>query len=374
MLSLCLFLFLLCLPQDTQAGRIYTQYGLSILDRLDSRAQVARTIFGAHAFVLHWSVPVHDCMKPALKAYEFGMTTGDLESALWGIFFHLEFALAAGKPLHTIDEDLQVFLKQVQKQHQVYHTQVFMLLWQGILKLLGKEEHPTDICGQVIGQEFLKDAEDRKDTGVLAMIHRMQIFLAYWFGDDVCKGADIALKFGEEFGKANPGTPGGLYSRLHAALLCIDAGRRTRKRKYITYGKKLARMAKQWVEKGNPNILQINALLNAELAALANQRQLAISYFESAVLLAARRGFLHDQAKINERFASFALNVMNDDSTASFRIREAVKLYEEWGAQGKVNQLITQYKQFFQDLQPPIEIVFETESPKGTVLEKVALP
>ncbi|CAB9523549.1 Transcriptional regulator [Seminavis robusta] len=344
---------------DIQGGKVYGQHALSMIDKFDCRAVEARTYFVAHATVFHWTIPVHDCMKPALRAYESGMATGDLDSAFWGVFFHLEFAFYAGRPLQSIEADFRFFTKRMKHQKLlVYHSQISSLAWEGILHLLGRSDDPTELCGEVVTPQFICDAEGRQHAGELAMIHRMQIYLAYWFCDDE-RGAELALRYGEEHPTGSPGNVGVVHVRVHTAVLCLSAGRKTGNKKYIKYGRKVARIVKSWVEKGCPNVVHFDALLDAERCALSRKNHLAVKHFECAALLAARRGFIQDQAMINERFADFALHVMNDEHEAEYRAKESEKLYNEWGALGKVKQVKTKLRQFFREEIPPSDVVVQ---------------
>ena len=80
-------------------------------------------------------------------------------------------------------------------------------------------------------------------------------------------------------------------------------------------------------------------LLEAEWSALKNKKKgLALRSFESAALLAGRRGLIHLQALANERFAIY-LQDIGQTQDSLYRFQEAVALYEEWGATCKVEEL-----------------------------------
>jgi hypothetical protein len=76
----------------------------------------------------------------------------------------------------------------------------------------------------------------------------------------------------------------------------------------------------------------------ATRATWTRKNQKALKNYEVAVLLAGRRGLVNLQALCNERFADY-LVICNDINEASYRFNEAIRLYEEWGAWKKVEQL-----------------------------------
>jgi len=65
---------------------------------------------------------------------------------------------------------------------------------------------------------------------------------------------------------------------------------------------------------------------------------LACQRYESAVLLAGRRGLTQIQALANERFAVY-LEEIGNITEARHRLNEAIKLYSEWGAFAKARQI-----------------------------------
>ena len=72
--------------------------------------------------------------------------------------------------------------------------------------------------------------------------------------------------------------------------------------------------------------------------ALKGNKGTAMQSFESAVLLAGRRGLIHVQALANERFAIY-LEEVGEGKDAVYRWKQAIKLYKEWGATAKTQQL-----------------------------------
>lgn len=87
-------------------------------------------------------------------------------------------------------------------------------------------------------------------------------------------------------------------------------------------------------------------LLEAELWAYKGKHYLAKNDYEAGTVLAARGGFIHDAALANERYAEFLLDEMDDKESAVYKLKEAIKLYSEWGAHAKAEQLSRKYDCF----------------------------
>jgi hypothetical protein len=59
---------------------------------------------------------IQDMMKPLLRAYDGGLAVGDVESAMWSITFYLEFALNSGRVLEALEQDYQVYTRQINER------------------------------------------------------------------------------------------------------------------------------------------------------------------------------------------------------------------------------------------------------------------
>jgi hypothetical protein len=79
--------------------------------------------------------------------------------------------------------------------------------------------------------------------------------------------------------------------------------------------------------------------LSAEQAALSKNYTRAEEKYKKAIVLAARTGRMHHAALCNERYADFLLQELSDEEEAKYRMEEAIRFYEEWGAVGKVEML-----------------------------------
>jgi len=116
--------------------------------------------------------------------------------------------------------------------------------------------------------------------------------------------------------------------------------RKHNQRKYRARAAKIRKQIKKWWEEGNPNVEHYDLLLDAEHAALNSKRyDMANNFYKRAIGSACRLGHLHHSALCNERYADFLLHVRKDKTASLYRLSEAIRFYEEWGAMGKVNEL-----------------------------------
>jgi hypothetical protein len=199
--------------------------------------------------------------------------------------------------------------------------------------------------------EALLDLEEffhRGDSQILvASIQAQQSHMYAIFGEHK-KGADLSISNGYDMATLSVGSPMYQVSLFFGGISSFEMARKTKERKYKKNANKIHSTIKSWVRKGNPNALRYDRLLDAEKAAIDGKSKAAHNHYQSAVVLAARGGYVNDAALANERYGEYLLHVMLDKQAAVFRLEEAIKFYSEWGALKKVELLREQYADLWQ--------------------------
>ena len=126
-------------------------------------------------------------------------------------------------------------------------------------------------------------------------------------------------------------------SRLQVALFAM--ARKTKRFKYIRAAYRVRKKIVSWAKSGNPNVKHYECFLEAEHTALKGKKSAAKVKYEAAIRKAARTGHLHHAALFNERFADFLRYDLSEEEESSYRLREAIRWYGEWGAKRKVELL-----------------------------------
>ena len=128
--------------------------------------------------------------------------------------------------------------------------------------------------------------------------------------------------------------------------------RKTKKRKYKRRADEIRKQVKQWARYGSPNLEQCDLLLDAEHTALRVKRHdsendvkntkmylAADELYQKAIDSASKLGHLQHTAICNERYADFLFHCGWDKSGSRLKLTESIRLYDEWGAVGKVKEL-----------------------------------
>ena len=324
---------------DLKGGELYAKLALLVFKRLGSKKVEARTMFVVHSFILHWIQPAQHMLKPLLRSYEVGLQTGDTESAMWAIMTHIVFAFLTGRPLDSLESDYRTYSSQMsdlKRQESLFNCKC---IGQVILNLMGKSHNTTKLTGEAADEEILHEIA-KKDKFKRAVLQVHQCIVHSYFGEfEFC--AQHSLTDGDNVKVCLPGTPLVALDTFHRALGLLAVARKNNRqscRLYLKAASKPIATIRRWLEQGNPNVKHYKSLLDAESAAAKGKVSVARKRYEVAVVLAAKNGFLHDAALASERYGRYLFETSKDVESsldhdeATFRIKQAVKYYSDWGA------------------------------------------
>ena len=232
-------------------------------------------------------------------------------------------------------------MRELKRETQATFSEIF---WQTALNLMGDNSN-KDPC--VLKGEALPDPDvilnDHDNPVPRAIYNVQQSRLCSIFGKHD-QGANQAIRV-PPLSEESPGSSLIMGSLFTDAISLFAMARKTRKGKYSKPAEQIRSKIKTWSKKGNPNVLHYSELLDAEHKAFKGKLSIARNYYQSAITIAIRGGFIHDAALANERYAITALE-LNDEDEAIYRLKESIKLYKEWGAQKKVDCIRSEYPQF----------------------------
>ena len=104
--------------------------------------------------------------------------------------------------------------------------------------------------------------------------------------------------------------------------------------KWKRRARKSINIIRKWVKRGNVNVIHYLHLLEAELAVLNGNSNIAEDSYKLAITVAEKDGLIQDQALIHELASAAGI-----DNQGDYHMNNAIKCYNEWGAAKKVSQL-----------------------------------
>jgi hypothetical protein len=291
-----------------------------------------------------WYLPLQDTMELAHQAHRYGLLHGDIENGAWAVMFAIENSVEMGKPLPVVIGECITYASQLESYSMLKQKRGLCWWWQVSCNLCGSNESAWVLSGEITNyDQELKQLKEMNDRTMLVGLGRAQMFLALLMGNyHLC--ADIALDVGDEAVQRLPAQTANIHVRFNAAMSGLIMAQHDNG-KYKNMGIRNASIVHSWAKKGNPNCVHMDALLDAERAHLSSKTNKAIENYESAIDLANRLGFVHEQALASERYADMLFSIGWNDEGLS-RLQDAIRWYGEWGAMAKVNQLETKLSCF----------------------------
>jgi hypothetical protein len=323
---------------DLQGGKVFGRYALLLLEKLKRTSIEARTRFIVHSLVLPWTTPISSMLKPLFNCYEIGMQTGDTETAFFASSCWLLSSLQSGRSLAVIEQDYQTYQAQALALGRDRVHLPNAVGWQMVLNLIGQSEDQLSLHGAVFNPEAALQIEE----GIKATIDLYQMWVYTIFGAYEL-GAALAIANGGNYAKKVPGIAVIMVDAFNRGISLFAMARRTKQKIYKKHALKVAAEVEDWVKKGNPNVGHFKAIFDAEASALNGKKHAAKKFYEEAIILASRSGFIQDAALGSERFGEFLLHDMDDRHEAIYRLRAAINLYREWGAIAKAELLEAKY-------------------------------
>ena len=288
---------------------------------------------------------------------------------------YLFSSLFTGVSLKQLEADCRLYVEQmVQFSRQVIADES-CLMWQLIHNLVGFSMNTTILTGECMDQTAFEKKYPGHTTCYLELGIWRQFACTYFGEYEV--GAELAME------RSNDRYINGMYGHvpnmfdvfyrcqcLYAASRIMSRNmmgrwRRQQKKqnqqrkKYQKEAKRLRKMLNNWARNGNPNVLHLCKIVDAEHYALIGNHEKAFQFYHEAIVLSSRSGFIHDSALANERYGDTLLEVfesttdrsswtvdarkknsqIDQRSEAMLRYLQSKKLYEEWGAMKKVSLL-----------------------------------
>mmetsp|Transcript_107572 Transcript_107572/g.160908 ORF Transcript_107572/g.160908 Transcript_107572/m.160908 type:complete len:1276 (-) Transcript_107572:23-3850(-) len=327
--------------QDFSGGETYVNRALGLQEKSRSQTALPKTYLVAYGLVLHWTTPYSVCRKHMLKGYSIGLKNGDTELALACSMFSVWFSLFSGNALERVSSDIESHLVPCQKLNDAGEQSVLITL-EAIQKLR---------MGNIAERDLLSCASiSREEVARLNLhptLHFFQLYMDFYFADYQAVVEFIEKNGDQYFEKALPGLPMIATFVFMGAFSFLSLARETGSSKYEKSAKAYTKKIKTWVDKGNPNVVQYRALLDAEWAAFKGSRGEAMHAFNVAILMAERRGLVQDVALVHERLSGYHAETGCSQDEASEHANQAKKLYEEWGAHAVAKRLTDENPEYF---------------------------
>ena len=285
------------------------------------------------------ALPFHKMLQEIVELNRSCLKAGDVQQALMAWIGYSYAYISVGLPLDPLNNDLMSFYNEAQQFGLAVTVKVlFPIIRQMIHNLKVFHPNPTLLKGDVFDQE--KELEKFKDNGLkmtLRDLNTFRLMLACIYQAwDTAEELIYAL---EPFLDTDH-----WYVRHHVYLVYMGYASVALARKidgkkgqhFRQLGNKIIKKFKSSLKKGSADALPILQMLEA-IKSPSKER------FDEVRRTTARQGLIHYEAIVYENAGLFCMQNGNN-SWGEYYLSNATRLYAEWGADGKAEQMMNKYE------------------------------
>lgn len=326
---------------DVEQGYKFGRIALAYSQRPFSRKRQAAAEFYTELFISPHRKPLRKVLSRFQEIYRLSLETGDLECAALAIQAEFEYSFFAGRSLKVLAKNALEADKTIRQLEQRRIVNEHVIIGQVALNLYEDSETPWTVKGRLCDEiSLLSELHEAKDKDMIFVFYSQKTALSYLFNRDA--EAFEHARLAKRYLAKEKGTYATFYFYFYQSLSLLreldkqPAAERTSALKQVSSNlKKMKKRAKLAPENYRHKCL----LIEAELARVrTGLLENVLALFKEAIRLAGEHEFIHEEALAHELTALFLLEKGFVDF-ARFHLKEAIYLYNRWGAAAKVNQL-----------------------------------
>lgn len=303
-----------------------------------------RSIFMINTFLAHYHTSLRQTYTPLSIAYDRALKEGDIEYAAYCQLVESYNRFLAGERLTEIlpfmTESTEIIARH--KQDSPWYSNAFYN--QAAWNLNKITDNPSVMEGPIFNELETEplDGVSVRSQSSLFDYSTSKIIISYLF-EDLDAAYKIALD-GEKFKHFSLGTSIQPVFFFYQSLTMIQLsrGRPELKNELMRYVHRNLKELKNLSRFAPMNFEHKHILIRAELLAMQGKSGKAIELFNLAASKAAEHEYFQEEALAIELLARFYFQ-RSDRYLGEFYIKKAIRLYERWGANAKVNQLNEKY-------------------------------
>ncbi len=324
-------------------GYDYGKYGLTLIDRFETRSNEARTRFIFSIWVQHWKETYQVVKDTIYNCYKIAMETGDIEFAAHSLIPHSELCFFCGDNLGDANLVISSNVAVQRDLKQGSQENVTRVVLQLVQNLMGDSQNPTELVGDAYNEnEMIPIHKKAEDDVALYDVYVYKLIVNTFF-KDYRKGircGELSLNYATLSQKATI-----VYSMyvFYDLISRIQLYKENPKEKSLLAPlKRYRKMINRWSNNMSQNWHHKELIVDAEIADLKGNHSEAAETYVNAIETAEKNGFIQDAALCNELAAKHWLRRKNK-RYAAMHISRAIECYSKWGAVGKVIQIIKEY-------------------------------
>jgi len=299
--------------------------------------------------VFPYHQPMQACLEQIKHAYVLGMRVGDTDWSLSILPRVSQVALFSGKQLNELEKEMRLNIQEIKSyKYKHWMIQVNLLVFQTVLNLTSSGEvsldaqDPTILKGEAVDESvLLASFSDKPVRYVVRIYYYCRMFLAYLFRryGIAAEIVDSHIELVKELQLLT--NTASIYETFYWGLIALTAVRQGGEdaEKWNSIAIQSIDKMSEWAKLSEWNFLHKLRLLEAERSAFVDgDMESAAEAYASAISLAGKHNFVHEQAISCERCGLFHLERGNEAEGKQYLLR-AIELYQTWGATRKAEDV-----------------------------------
>ncbi len=316
-------------------GYKFVELGIRQLDRSESRDILSKTLFVWYGFAKHWKHPIHDYLDDFVKAYKYGLESGDIEYALWNMSKHLTYSYLSGVPIARFSEKMGGFLQSTKNMQQVnalvdiWHTQANIVS--------GQDDGGNNPVAPHYHDRFEQNLLETRYFTALGEHYLSKSMLFFYAGQYL-----QALTWVRKASRFEENLIGTYYLAIlvhyHGLALVKAAIQENNLTPYRREIKKVLGRLKDWAKHSPGSHGQRYAMVLGGYLQAKGDLSGAMTAYQKAIE-SSRKYYFHNDEAISCHLAADCLKAAGIQDAADTYFRMAHAAYQKWGAVVLANQL-----------------------------------
>jgi PAS domain S-box-containing protein len=330
---------------EINAGYLFGQLAMDLLDRLDAREFKARTYFYVYLFTTHGKRHLRETLAPSIEAYRSGLETGDIANSALTAMLYGYHAYVAGKELRGLNQEMLAYSQAMRQLKQDFALLYNELYRHAVVSWIEPGSAPNRPLFEDYYAPILPSLLETQNFSAAWIVYLNRLIFNYAFGQ--YPAALAAANDAEPFMAAGAGAVTlpifYFYDSLVRLALYSTASEAERPTLLARVAANQERL-RPWAENGPMNYLHKVRLVEAEQANALGEHSKARELYDQAIDLALEHDYINEAALAYELAGRFYLS-LEQIRMARYCLRDAHQAYQRWGAQVKVDALQLQYPQ-----------------------------
>jgi diguanylate cyclase (GGDEF)-like protein len=334
---------------DIEKGYKFGEFGVKIAQTHNLNLQ--QPLFFQGWITQQFKDAIHLSIDVLQKAYKLALEKGDFEYASYALNNYIQAMFHSGTALPELLERMTQTHKDLENFKVGSSLYWHDICWQTTLNFNHFEDEPTYLKGNAYDENInIKQHLSVNDLSTLFLLYFSKLMLSIFFSD--YKKAYLYSKKARQYLKGGVGMYAFVLFHFYESLALLEQSRESsfvsKKILYLRV-KKNQKKLHRWAQYSPTNHLHRYHLVEAEYFSISGRNDLASQSYELAINEAHNNGFIHDEALFCEYTARF-YNQRQQQRLSKVYAKQALKCYQQWGAQAKINHLLENFPYLYKNI------------------------